>query len=101
MKERGEGAAKQDASTRNTKSGRSCINRSESNRPSIHLCVRHSEPRSLVRQRVDLSLQWTYQNKATDNDRRYGTGRAGMMKGRKGLWFDATATQGDKKIQWR
>ena len=52
---------------------RSCINRSESNRPSIHLCVRHSEPRSLVRQRDDLSLQWTYQNKETGNDQSYAT----------------------------
>ena len=72
MKEKGEGTAKQDASTRNTKSGRASIEVSQTDRPSIHLCVRHSEPRSLVRQRDDLSLQWTYQNKETCYERGHG-----------------------------
>ena len=75
MKERGEGAAKQDASTRNTKSGRASIEVSQTDHPSIYASVILSLARSLVRQGDDLSLQWTYQNKETGNDRSHGTGR--------------------------
>ena len=72
MKEKGEGAAKQDASTRNTKSGSASIEVSQTDHPSIYASViLLSLACSFVRD--DLLLQWTYQNKETGNDQSYAT----------------------------
>ena len=73
MKEKGEGTVKQDASTRNTKSGRASIEVSQTDHPSIYASVILRIARSFVSQRGYLSLQWTYQNKETCNDRGHGT----------------------------
>ena len=52
VKEKGEGTAKQDASTRNTKSGRASIEVSQTDHPSIYASVILSLARSFVREMI-------------------------------------------------
>ena len=82
VKEKGEGTAKQDASTRNTKSGRASIEVSQTDHPSIYASVILSLARSFVREMI------SHFSGPTKIRKRVMTGamaRAGMKKGRKGL----------------